>query len=302
MKRLGPQGFDKIAILGSAPSSTLLAPFDDPDWAIWCTSPSVFATCGAKRSDVWFELHRWLPYKPAQLGAPGTRPWFSPEFHAFLKAYQGTVFMTEQQPDIPNCTPFPYKDLLDKYGPYFFSSSVSWMLALAIEQAPKAIGLFGIDMAAGEEWGYQRPACQHFVGLAKAMGIDVVLPPESDLMRHSTLYGIGEHNQRHVKLRERLNELEANKQVVMNRIQQDTAGLHELNGAINQIKYILELWSDDIEGDLTQAMSFSGVFVKPIATPEAVRLTPEVPAAAPKRARKSKGNGSLSLAGAPDAG
>jgi len=41
--RLGPDGSRKIALLGSAPSSTLLAPFNDEAWSIWCTSPSVFA-------------------------------------------------------------------------------------------------------------------------------------------------------------------------------------------------------------------------------------------------------------------
>lgn len=298
--RLGPEKFDKIAVLGSAPSSTLLAPFDDPSWAIWCTSPSVFATCGAKRTDVWFELHRWLPTQPAKSHAPGTRPWFSPEFHQFLKEYKGTVFMTEQQTDIPGCVQYPYKEIIDKYGPYHLGSSIALMLALAVEQRPKAIGLFGIDMSAGEEWGYQRPSCQHWLGLAKAMGIDIVLPPESDLMRHSTIYGLGEHNQRHVKLRERMNELESNKNVLMQRIQQDTLGLQGINGALDQIKYIIELWSDDIQGDLEQAMSFSGVFAKSPQNPVAAVSTQPIEAESPvlelrqsTPKRKRKGNGAL---------
>ena len=298
MMRLGPEGSDKIAILGSAPSSTMLAPFDNPSWAIWCTSPSVFATCGAKRTDVWFELHRWLPSAPAKMGAPGTRPWFSPEFHAFLKAYQGTVFMSERQADIPGCVPFPYKELLAKHGPYHFSSSIAWMLAMAIEQKPKAIGLFGIDMSAGSEWAYQRPSCQHFVGLAKAAGIDIVLPPESDLMRHSTIYGYGEHNQRHVKLRERLAELENNKQALSQQINTATVGLHQITGAIDQLNYILELWSDDVSSEFEQAMSFSGCFVEqPIAVsqPPVEKISgvdiPEVNTTTGKR--KRKGNGAL---------
>ena len=261
-----PAGVDKIAILGSAPSSTLLAPFGDPSWSIWCTSPSVFAAVASRRSDVWFELHRWLPYKPGCSGSPGTRPWFSPEFHAFLKAYPGPVYMTEKQPDIPNCTHFPYKALLDKYGPYHFTSSVAWILAYAIEQHPKTIGLFGIDMAADSEWAYQRPGCQHFLGVAKAMGIEVILPPESDLMRHSFLYGIGEHNQRHIKLRERLAELEAQEAQLQQAIAQNTAALQQVVGAKSAFKYFLDVWSDDLDPKLEDAMSFSGVFVKSIPT------------------------------------
>lgn len=260
--KLGPDGFDKIAIIGSAPSSTLLAPFNDPNWAIWCTSPSTWAQLAGRRADVWFELHRYLPYPPAQSQAPGTRPWFSPEFHAFLRDFKGKVYMTEGHPEIPNCERFPYKLLLDKHGPYHFCSSVAWMLAWAIEQRPRAIGVFGIDMAAGSEWAYQRPSCQHFLGLAKASGIDVVLPPESDLMRHTTLYGIGEHNPRHIRIAERIKELEAQKMQLQGQMQECNNRLNQVMGALESYNYMLDAWTDDLDGDLVHAMSFSGVFSK----------------------------------------
>ena len=263
--RLGPEGFDKIAIIGSAPSSTLLAPFDDPSWAIWCTSPATFAAVAArKRADVWFELHRWLPYEPGQMGQPGTRPWFSPEFRQFLREFKGKVYMTEQQPDIPNCERFQYQSLLAKHGPYHFCSSISWMLAHAIEQMPRAIGIFGVDMAAGSEWAYQRPACQHFIGLAKAAGIDIVLPPESDLMRHTTLYGIGEHNARHIRIAERIKELENMKAQAMQMVQNGTLMVAKAEAGLEAYNYFLEAWSDDLDPDVSNAISFSGCFVKSI--------------------------------------
>lgn len=262
--QLGPQGFDKIAIIGSAPSSTLLAPFDDPSWSIWCTSPSVFATVASRRSNVWFELHRFLPYLPGQNNKAGTRPWFSPEFKSFLQQYLGPVFMTEKQPDIPNCVQFPYQELLDKHGPYHFCSSISWMLALALECNIKQLGLFGVDMAAGSEWAYQRPSCQHFLGLAKQLGIEVVLPPESDLMRPTTLYGIGEHSHRHVKLRERQAELMERKANILANMNQMTVDLNQIEGGLQMLNYILECWTDDVQYDVAQAMSFSGVFNKTV--------------------------------------
>ena len=152
--------------------------------------------------------------------------------------------------------------MLDKHGPYHFCSSIAWMLAWAIEQMPKRIGLFGVDMAAGSEWAYQRPSCQHFLGLAKTLGIEIVLPPESDLMRPTTLYGIGEHNQRHIKLRERMAELESQESQLNNTIQNYTQQLAQVRGAKDVLNYVMELWTDDIHGDIAQAMSFSGMFVK----------------------------------------
>lgn len=279
--KLGPKGFDKIAILGSAPSSTMLAPFEDKSWAVWCTSPSVFASVASKRSDVWFEVHRWLPYPPGNSGKPGTRPWFSPEFRQFLREYQGPVFMSHPQSfkdegtweelvhygpihaDIPHSIPYPFGQLLKKHGPFQFTSSISEMLALAIECQPKVIGLFGVDMAAETEWAYQRPGCQHFVGLAQALGIEIVLPPESDLMRHSTIYGYGEHNERHIRLREILMELESRKANIVATLNQAQMDLHHVNGRLDQMKYVLDVWSDDLQGDLKQAISFAGSYGKP---------------------------------------
>lgn len=295
--KLGPEGFDKIAIIGSAVSSTLLAPFDDPSWAIWGCSPGAFAQIASKRSDVWFELHRWMPYLPGQSGAPGTRPWLSPEYTTFLKQYKGPVFMTDPRnmkidapwqvlyerdhkvhESIPNSVPFPFQQLITKHGRYHFSSTIAWMLAFAIEQKPKAIGLFGVDMAAGEEWAYQRPACQHFVGMCKQLGIQVYLPPESDLMRPSTMYGIGEHSQRHVKLRERLVELESRIGQSKAIVQQHSASLQFMEGQATMLRHFLEVWTDNEDEADEEAFSFAGTHVAKFvdSTPEPVSTGAEV--------------------------
>lgn len=270
MKRLklGPDGFNKIALLGTAASSMELAPFKDPSWAIWACSPGTYPVCAKNRSDVFFETHRWLPTAPGQLGAPGTKPWFSPEFHKFLSEHNGPVFMSKVDPTIPTSVRLPFESLRDKYGPYFFTSSIAYMLAMAIEElAPRAaagekvaIGLWGIDMAATEEYAYQRPGCQHFLGLAIAMGISVVLPEESDLMRPTTMYGIGELNPRHIRLAARLAECTANRNALAGQMAQITQHINKLDGQISELNYLLTVWADDVDTDLRNAVSFSGQF------------------------------------------
>lgn len=141
----------KIALIGSAPSSVRLAPYANKDWQIWGCSPGVYGV--APRVDAWFELHR---YEPGQ-------PWFSPEYCQFMAKFAGPVFMAEVRPEIPNSQTLPIQEMIAKYGPYFFTSSLSYMFALAInlieaereEQTKKgephshsAIGLWGVDMAA----------------------------------------------------------------------------------------------------------------------------------------------------------
>lgn len=269
--KLGPDGYNKIAILGTAPSSMELAPFKDPSWAIWACSPGTYPICAKNRSDVFFETHRWMPTPPGQFGAPGTKPWFSPEFHTFLAQHRGPVFMSAIDSSIPNSVRIPFEPLIERYGPYFFNSSVSWMLAVALEvlvpraQAGEkvAIGLFGVDMSASEEYAYQRPGCQHFIGLAKSLGIDIVLPVESDLLRPSTMYGIGELNPRHIRLNARLVDCQAQRNNLMQQQQQIVQSINKIDGAIGELNYLLTTWTDDIPEDIAKAVSFAGQFAQP---------------------------------------
>lgn len=127
---------DQICLLGSAPSSLRLAPFGNKDWAMIGCSPGVYGV--APRTEAWVELHR---YEPGQ-------PWFSPEYCQFLANYPGPVWMAEKRPEIPNSIELPLVQLIQKYSPYFFTSSLSYMMAMAIECEFKRIGLYGVDMAA----------------------------------------------------------------------------------------------------------------------------------------------------------
>lgn len=147
----------KIAILGSAPSSLHLAPFGDPSWKIWGCSPGVYAALS--RCDAFFELHRW---EPGLVGKPHTqKQWFSPEYVAWMgqrDPQECPVWMYQPVPEIPASRALPIDDIKAKYGTYFLTSSISIMLACAIEDILEAremgdhsehsIGLFGVDMAA----------------------------------------------------------------------------------------------------------------------------------------------------------
>lgn len=156
----------KIACIGSAPSSVRLAPWGDPTWKIFGCSPGVMQY--ARRVHAWMEIHRW---EPGIVGQPETqKPWFSPEYIQWM-ATLPRVFMHHPVPEIPRSVALPVDALIEKYGNIWFTSSIAWMMALAIEDilerrrlrgtdpnnpelAPLAegeidsIGLWGVDMAA----------------------------------------------------------------------------------------------------------------------------------------------------------
>ncbi len=250
--KFGPDGFENIAIIGSAPSSVRLAPFNDPKWAIWGCSPGAYGH--TTRSDLWFEIHRWEPAQPGFPFDPTAQPWFSPEYCDFLRRHPGVVMATDHA-DVPNCVRYPFEEMIEKHGPYFFTSSIAWMLALAIELKPKAIGLWGVDMAASSEYAFQRPGCQHFIGLAIRAGIEVILPPESDLMRPTTMYGISEYNPRQIKLLARRRELDARLVDATNRMNNASQEITFLRSAIDNLDYIQNTWVDDVECDLGKMVS-----------------------------------------------
>ncbi len=153
----------RIALLGSAPSSLPLAPIGDPSWLVWGCSPGVFYQCGSPNG--WFELHRW---EPPLIGVPNKQKmWFSPEYVLWMAQRDPKrcpVWMYDAVPEIPASRALPVEELVRKYGSFFFTSSLAWMIACAIEdileqraknkaanvKQPEEdeIGLWGVDMAA----------------------------------------------------------------------------------------------------------------------------------------------------------
>ncbi len=243
--KLGPDGYDKIAIIGSAPSSVRLAPYGDKSWAIWGCSPGAYGEIPFGRTDVYFELHRWEPSTPGDPRDPANKPWFSPEYARFLERHEGPVYMSAAVPTVKNCLVYPYADMTAEFGPYFWTSSMAYMLALAIKMRPRAIGLWGVDMAAHAEWAAQRPGCQHFMGLAASIGIKIVVPPESDLLQPPTPYGFIENHPRHVKLLIRRQELQSRYNMHQAAVTQHNSEGAFVKGALDNLDYVLSTWTDD---------------------------------------------------------
>ena len=229
----------KIALIGSAPSSINTAPFGDDSWFIMGCSPGAYGVAGP-RSDAWVELHRWEPQVPGHAGTG--KAWFSPEYCEFLTRHK-MVFTSVPIPEIQNHVVYPTQEMLEKYGPYFFTSSLSWMLAIAMEQdGVEEIGLFGVDMAAHEEYSTQRPGCHYFLTLAMQRGIKITIPPESDLLQPPFLYGMGENEPMMIKLTARQRELQSRKAAAEQRFYQAKDEINFISGALDDVDYMIKTW------------------------------------------------------------
>ena len=187
----------KIALVGGAPSSRMLAPFNDPEWTIWAASTDNMGRL--PRVDRWFELHGSLlwPENQAELG-----PYID-----WLNRQDFEVYAQDNSV-IKKAIPYPKDDILRMFGVYCFTSTFAWMLALAIREKPECIGVWGIDMASDTEYGQQRPAFQHLLCLAQIRGIRVMVPQESDILCPPPLYGYSESTPEGRKAVVRRKELE----------------------------------------------------------------------------------------------
>ncbi len=111
-----------------------------------------------------------------------------------------------------------------------------------------AIGLYGVDMAANEEYGYQRAGCQHFLLMAADLGIHVEVPPESDLLRPMPIYGFCEGSHWHIKNLTRQRELQAR----LGHAEHQAAAAREsaafLKGALDDLNYQMLTRGEDRTG------------------------------------------------------
>ena len=227
---------EQVCLLGSAPSSLRLAPYGNQNWAMCGCSPGVYGV--APRVNAWVEVHR---YEPGQ-------PWFSPEYCQFLRNFPGPVWVAEKRPEIPNSIELPLVDLVQKYSPYFFNSSLAYMMAMAIECGFKRIGLYGVDMAAASEYKDQRLGCQYFAIIARAHGIEVGVPPESDLFRPSPFYGLSEVSHARIKMLSRRRELEARVNAALQAQVQAKDETLFLRGALEDLEWAEMEWVGNVDG------------------------------------------------------
>lgn len=204
-----PSSYEGIAVLGSHPQTVQAAPFDDPNWLIYACSPHNLAYAydqhqahmwfggtvpqegrspnlrylnggkrpdgGKYRVDQWFEVHLPLADETRQYG--------------YLRELEKLDVVWMRDPEglmmVKGARQFPEAEITKRFGPFFWTSSIAFMLAKAIVDAEqlgiKRIGIWGVMQASEGEYTYQRPGVQYWIQRADELGIEVIAPEESRL-------------------------------------------------------------------------------------------------------------------------
>lgn len=178
------RGRTKIAICGFAASSTQLAPFDDPEWII-CGINQLYRHI--RRADAWFDIHSYWDEKEAMVEGTDHVKWCA---EAPIP-----IVLIERDPRVPNAVRYPIERMTGKapdsppWATDYFTSTISFMIAWAIDQGFKTIGLWGIDLIVGQEYFWQKACAEWWLGVANGLGIEIRLPHETALLKQAYRYG-----------------------------------------------------------------------------------------------------------------
>lgn len=166
----------KIAIVGANTLLRRLAPFDDKSWEIWTFSAHNHGFI--PRFDRWFELHS--PFDKAMQRFP--------RYHEFLRGISG-VTVRDKDCKLTDPVLYPEAEMVERFGPYFFTSSQAWLFALAISERPAVIGIWGSQFHARDPFLHQLSGVQYFSQRAREAGIELVCPKQSLAIVPPALYG-----------------------------------------------------------------------------------------------------------------
>jgi hypothetical protein len=129
----------KVALLGTVPHK-LLAPFGDPEFEIWAIAHACLGD-PLPRVDRIFEIHKWD--EVVKWGSLG----------AFEMWPAAPKYLIEARPDVLNSVAFPFDELAAKFNIFddrkepLMTNSISWMMALAMDEGFEEIHIYGVNMS-----------------------------------------------------------------------------------------------------------------------------------------------------------
>jgi hypothetical protein len=171
----------KVAIVGFATNTLHLVPWNDPTFEIWGLNQGYLHM--HRRADRWFEMH--MPEATADVRDPAYLTWLS-------AVRDFPIYMIQTNPEIPNAVRYPIEAAIASAGPRhrdYFTSSPAFMLAVAGLEGFEEVHLYGINLAIGDEYFFEKACAEYWIGLLEGRGVNVYVPSASSLLKQYRRYG-----------------------------------------------------------------------------------------------------------------
>ncbi len=102
--------------------------------------------------------------------------------------------MQDAYPEVPASVKYPFPQMITEFPRGYMTNTVSYMVALALQEGVTHLAVYGCHYDTGSEYGPQRGSAEYWLGLAEGRGVQVLIPPGCDLLnRPSLLYGYESH-------------------------------------------------------------------------------------------------------------
>ncbi len=171
----------KVALIGASQiDKDERPPLDDPAWEVWSCN-SLWKLCldqqGRFRADRWFEMH------PLSVQTEQER--------RDMEDCPVPLYVLDA-PSKQNWIIYPLSAVRQRFGARdHFTCTMTYQLALALLEGYTTIGLWGMELWQGSarERTCELRGLEYWLGIAKGMGVEIVLPAYSCLIQHPHLYG-----------------------------------------------------------------------------------------------------------------
>jgi len=134
----------------------------------------------------WFQMH---PRGWKTSGGTATGFFGRPKEHfEFLQKFDGTVWLSDVDPEIPNSQRYPVEEVEALFGRRYLTSTFAYQFALALKEhlegkTIRNFWIYGVNLTALEEYAHQRPCGEYWLGRMEQAGITVHVPPASALLK-----------------------------------------------------------------------------------------------------------------------
>jgi hypothetical protein len=173
----------KVAIIGLHDATRDKAPWDDPSWEVWAANEYA----GPQFKGFIKHYERWLQIHTEDIFRR-TGNWNDRDHLKWLQEFptDKPLYMQKHYNDIPASVRFPLEEIKQRFGldarTTFFGCTAAHSLSLALYLGAKTVGMWGVEANSQTEYGNERDSLSFWLGVAKGMGVEIVLPAECTLL------------------------------------------------------------------------------------------------------------------------
>lgn len=185
------KGKKTVALVGMAPTSCSLAPYKDSTAEIWGLNEA-HSFDWMQSWDRWFQLHKQRDFKRDLDGHRAAERGFVKGHYEWLKQkHRKPIYMQFVYPEIPDSIEYPLREINERFFGgirkgneriKYETSTFAFMIAMALYEGFERIEIFGFEMHGGDEYVPQRACAEFWIGMALGMGVEIYLPPTSQLV------------------------------------------------------------------------------------------------------------------------